>query len=318
MRLAVVLFASALALVPLDVEAQLYGSAATGGGYEVLYIDTRTGNTTTVAVAPTRESASASAADVAGGRYFLFYSSSFSTIDVRTGAVTQVPLSGGTHEFLTPTVYDPVTGRILGTRNAAGGSEIIAFDPHTGQVTALFRVPGRSPFDITLDAAGRRLFLIDAGDTLRIVQLDTGAVTTVTLNRVTAGTLYLEYDAGRNRLLTLSLAPFNLVAIDPVTGAVTTIAPVDVSQLVTGGFAFSPVSREVAFVAVVRRTNVPTPTAHLVVINVDSGTVRLLPTSGSLLQFIDEPLAIPTLQDAALLLLASFLGCVGLLALSRP
>jgi len=209
---------------------------------DVVAINPTTAAQTYVATLPAQ--ASMSAIDPAGQRLFLANSTSLFTINLRAGTFTQLPLAGATLQEI---VYDPITGLLFGLKNSA--TTIVTINPANGALQLLGATGINSILagGLSIDAAGRRLFFIDSRTTLEIFSLQTLTTSSVPLaSEVSAA----KFDPLTGKLIGATVVSKSFVLVNPATGAVQTLAPYPLFQIVGSNvvkIGYDPTSR-VAFI----------------------------------------------------------------------
>jgi hypothetical protein len=254
--------------------------------------------------------------------FFYAQPSSVPTIfsaNVQTGAVTSVAIIPPL--FVSPLVWDPVTGRLLSTSGFGPGPlQVVSIDPNTGAAQALFTTTITfADTMLALDAAGRRLFVVSNNSIgtqqLHTINLTNGGVMTVSIASATTTYDAMHYDPFTAKLIVLAAGGFGtrILSIDPVTGAVQILvtAPSNIGT-VPLGMAFEPFSR----IAIVFDGT----TNQLVFIDVNTASITTsapLPgTAGQTQPYgifaVPSGTEIPMLGPLALILLTITLAGIGL------
>lgn len=169
---------------------------------------------------------------------------------------------------------DPALAAFVTVNRA--NTHIVSINPSTGAETVIAPLPlgssvagGTSTFDV----AGRRLFyLASDGVTLYLVtvSLDTGAVTQVA---VPSAGLLAEYDPVTGNVLIDSGA--TLRAVDPTTGAGTTVASLPSTGIAGGTSTFDAVGRRLFYLGS------DGVTVFLVTVSLTSGTATQVPIASA-------------------------------------
>jgi hypothetical protein len=249
-----ILAAISMAVLPLVVQPQVAAeAAATGtlfglGPNSIITIDPATGASSTFVSLPAVATFPGSsfnnlASDVAGHRLFTErtvytqdptgITATYQIVTVNTSDATAPPaVSPDMASGITDLVYDPSSQTLLGQTNMCCPFQLVRIDPATGAQTHVADLPGVQPLRMTIAPAKHVIYvpidylnLFPRVDTIATIDTTTGAVSESPA--MAAGVFALEYDTISGVLYGKTFCcPANIVTVNPVTGAQTTVAAV--------------------------------------------------------------------------------------------
>ena len=252
-----VLLIAITSLLPLVVQPIAAPAASTGtlyglGQSTVVTINPATGETATYADLPQVDTFPGAffnqlASDPAGHRLFTsrtFYSEDFTphyqivTVDTSTDPPT-ITLSEDMASGITDLVFDPGTGALFGQTNMCCPFQLVRIDPVSGAQTHVADIPGKQPLRMT-GAPDRHAIYLPTEDfdpitfqpIVTVVTIDTRSGAVSQSRPVAKGLFGLVYDRASGNLFGKTFCcPASLVAVNPSTGAETTLA----AELPIGG-----------------------------------------------------------------------------------
>jgi hypothetical protein len=265
------LFAVAsLAALPLAAAPTPAAAATSTGtlfgtnGTAVYKIDTTTGVLTAFAALPQPPpteilpSFNGLASDPVGHRLFTVrssISSDFSTqfydlvtVDTQTAAVSVSPdMAQGAPEL----AYDTSSNALFGITNVCCPFQLVRIDPVSGVQTHIADLPGVQESNMAIAASKHAIYMLSENQdpitfqlVVNVIAVDESTGTITSSPVLTMGAFQVAYDTSTGMLFAKSFCcPSNLLCIDPVPGADTTVETADLSF--GSGFALDSASHNI-------------------------------------------------------------------------
>jgi len=204
------------------------------------------------------------------------------TVDTGTGALIVSP---NLSHPLGQLVFDTSTGKLFGLTGDCCPKQIVSVDPTTGAMTHVADVTGDIFSLMTIDSASHLLYVdsltfnsFPGPSTLLTVNPSTGVVTLTSLTKRVGGTLV--FDPALKALFGITCCPFQLLRVDPVTGAETPVGNYDFGFFLEPGTALDPATHTI-FVVQDVFDPMTGPIAHIASINDQTGAGVLGGSTGT-------------------------------------
>ena len=264
-------FLAAIAVAALPALLQPLPTAASSGGTlfginltNVYKIDTGTGAISAFVALPPipatqhNPSFNGLASDPVGHRLFTVrssVSSDFSaqfynlvTIDTQSAAVSVGPdMPQGAPEL----AYDPSSKELFGVTNFCCPFQLVSIDPVTGVQTHIADLPGVQESNLAVAPSKHAIYMLSESQdpitfhlVVRVLAVDESGSQIAESPALTMGAFQVAYDTSAGTLFAKSFCcPGNLLKIDPVTGAETTVETTDLGF--GSGFAMDSASHNI-------------------------------------------------------------------------
>jgi hypothetical protein len=170
------------------------------------------------------------------------------TVDTQSGAVSVSPdMAQGAPEL----AYDASSKTLFGITNSCCPFQLVRIDPVTGAQTHIADLPGVQESNLAIATSKHAIYTLSESfvegqfqPVVNVIAVDESTGTITTSPALATGAFQLAYDTSTGTLFGKSFCcPGNLLKIDPVTGAETTVSNTDLGF--GSGFALDSASHNI-------------------------------------------------------------------------